>query len=70
MEDGAKRNESPWLTVEEAAKYLKLYNKKGELNTAYIYKLVSSGLLAPYKLGKFNRFLREDLDSLLTREGL
>ncbi len=61
--------DSPWLTIQESAEYLKLYNKKGELNISYLYKLVSSGLLTPYKLGKFNRFKREDLDTLLTKEG-
>ena len=61
---------SPWMTIEESAKYLKLYNKKGVLNVSYIYKLVSSGLLTPYKLGKFNRFKREDLDTLLTKESV
>jgi len=62
-------NESPWLTISEAADYLRLYNKKGDLNISYIYKLVSSGLLIPYKLGKFNRYKREDLDTLLIKEG-
>lgn len=61
-------SKSPWLTVTQAAEYLNLYNKKGELNVSYIYKLVSSGLLVPYKLGKFNRYLRSDLDALLTKE--
>jgi excisionase family DNA binding protein len=57
---------SPWLTTEESALYLKLYTKEGKPNTSYIYKLVSSGLLKTYKLGKFNRFKREDLDALHT----
>ena len=58
---------SPWLSPEEAAEYLRLFDKSGELNISYLYKLVSSGLLAPYKLGKFNRYRREDLDALLIR---
>lgn len=62
--------ESPWFTIEEAAEYLKLYNKTGTLNISYLYKLVSSGLLVPHKLGKFNRFRREQLDALLTQESV
>ena len=65
----SKQNETPWMTIEEAAEYLKLFNKQGKLNISYIYKLVSSGLLIPYKLGKFNRYKREDLDALLIKEG-
>ena len=67
MDKGNNSNNSPWLTIQESAEYLRLYNKKGELNVSYLYKLVSSGLLTPYKLGKFNRYRREDLDALLTR---
>ncbi len=67
--DNKKSNNSPWLTIHEAAEYLRLYNKNGEHNISYIYKLVSSGLLKPYKLGKFNRYKREDLDTLLIKEG-
>ncbi|MDX2469629.1 MAG: helix-turn-helix domain-containing protein [SAR324 cluster bacterium] len=60
---------SPWLTIEEAASYLKVYSKDGSPNVGYIYKLVSSGLLTPYKLGKFNRFKQGDLDALLKQGG-
>ena len=68
--DANHENISPWLNVEESARYLKLFSKNGEPNVSYLYKLVSSGLLSPYKLGKFNRFKREDLDALLIREVL
>ena len=67
---GGASFESPWLTVVEAAEYLKLFSKDGSPNAGYIYKLVSSGLLEPYKLGKFNRFKQTDLDALLKKGGL
>ena len=56
---------SPWFTNEEAAIYLKVYNKDGTPNVAYVYRQVCSGLLKAYKLGKFNRYRREDLDALI-----
>jgi hypothetical protein len=56
---------SPWFTNKEAAIYLKVYNKDGTPNVSYIYKLACSRLLKTYKLGKFNRYRREDLDALL-----
>ena len=36
---------SPWFTNEEAAIYLKVYNKDGTPNVAYVYRQVCSGLL-------------------------
>jgi len=59
--------DSPWLNPEEAAEYLRLFDKHENPNISYLYKMVSSGLLSPYKLGKFNRYRREDLDALLIR---
>jgi hypothetical protein len=58
---------SPWFTNEEAAIYLKVYNEDGTPNVSYLYKKVCSGLLKAYKLGKFNRYRREDLDTLILK---
>jgi hypothetical protein len=58
---------SPWYTNEEAAIYLKVYNKDGTPNVSYIYRQVCTGLLKSYKLGKFNRYRREDLDAIILK---
>ncbi len=64
------QNDLPtWFTVEEAAVYLRLFDKNGKPNVSYLYKKSCSGLIKPYKLGKFNRYRREDLDALLIQEG-
>ncbi|MBT4263905.1 MAG: helix-turn-helix domain-containing protein [Deltaproteobacteria bacterium] len=62
-----QKDESPWLTPEEAATYLRLFDKDGNPNVSYLYKQACGSLLKPYKLGKFNRYRREDLDALLTK---
>ena len=64
--EGIKES-SPWLTPEEAATYLRLFDKNGNPNISYLYKHASSRLIKPYKLGKFNRYRREDLDTLLSK---
>ena len=61
------RESSPWLTLEEAAIYLRLFDKDGNPNVSYLYKHASSRLIKPYKLGKFNRYRREDLDALILK---
>ncbi|MBT3751017.1 MAG: helix-turn-helix domain-containing protein [Bacteroidetes bacterium] len=58
---------SPWYTSEEAAIYLKVFKKDGTPNVSYVYKQVCFGLLKAYKLGKFNRYRREDLDALILK---
>lgn len=58
---------SPWFTNEEAAIYLKVFKKDGTPNVSYVYKQVCFGLLKAYKLGKFNRYRREDLDALILK---
>ena len=47
-----------WMTTTEAAKYLRV-SKWSLLN------FVSSGRVPYYKLGRSNRYRREDLDNLL-----
>ncbi len=65
---GEVKNEtSPWLTPEEAATYLRLFHKTGNPNVSYLYKQTCTRLIKPYKLGKFNRYCREDLDALLKK---
>jgi excisionase family DNA binding protein len=53
-----------WLTVKEAAEYLKVGRKS-------IYRFCDSGLLPYYELksGGGRRFKREDLDALLEARG-
>lgn len=59
--------ESPWYTPEEAAAYLKLFDKDGKPNVQYLYKKSCAQLIKPYKLGKFNRYHREQLDALMKK---
>lgn len=65
--ENPQESTSPWMTIEEAAEYLRLFDKNGKPNVSYLYKQVTYGLLLPYKLGKFNRYRREDLDALLSK---
>ncbi|MBU2643681.1 helix-turn-helix domain-containing protein [bacterium] len=62
-----QKDKSPWLTPEEAATYLRLFDKDGNPNVSYLYKQTCARLIKTYKLGKFNRYRREDLDALLTK---
>lgn len=48
-------NQLKWLTTSEAASYLRI-------SIGSIKNMVYRGRLAPRKLGRLNRFLREDLD--------
>lgn len=44
-----------WMTTKEAALYLRV-------SVGSIKNMVYRGMLSPRKLGRLNRFLREDLD--------
>jgi len=48
-----------WLTTNEAAQYLRV-------SVGSIKNMVYRGLLSPRKLGRLNRFLREDLDRAIS----
>ena len=47
-----------WLSTEEAAEYLKK-------SVSEIHNLCSAGKIPYYKLGRSNRYRRDDLDQLL-----
>jgi excisionase family DNA binding protein len=46
-----------WLTVKEAASYLKV-------SRSTIFRRIKEGKLKPYKSGKITRILKDDLDRL------
>lgn len=48
-----------WLTTEEAAQYLRV-------SISSIKAMIYRGQIRPHKLGRRNRFLRDELDRLLT----
>jgi len=53
--------EAVWMTSQEAAQYLKL-------SVGGLYNLTSQGTLPYHKLGRRNRFLKNELDLHLMRE--
>lgn len=50
--------EQEWFTTEEAAEYLRI-------SPASLRNMTSNGLVPYYKLGKRNRYLKEELKKLL-----
>lgn len=52
-------SESKWLTTREAANYLRL-------SISSIKTMIYRGQIRVHKLGKRNRFLKEELDRLIT----
>lgn len=59
IERGDKMAE--WMTVEEAAEYLKC-------SRSTIYRRIKEGELKLYKAGKLSRLKREDLDNLFNED--
>ncbi len=52
-------NEVRWLTTDEAAQYLRV-------STSSIKTMIYRGQVRVHKLGRRNRFLREELERLIT----
>ncbi|MCB0413375.1 MAG: helix-turn-helix domain-containing protein [Bdellovibrionales bacterium] len=50
--------EQEWFTTEEAAEYLRI-------SPASLRNMTSNGLMPYYKIGKRNRYLKEELKKLL-----
>lgn len=59
--DSSLKTEYEWLNTVEAAEYLKVTLKS-------LLNMTSSGQLPYYKLGRRNRYRREDLEALLLSE--
>jgi excisionase family DNA binding protein len=50
--------ESEWLTVEEVAQYLKV-------SKTTVYRWTDEGRIKKYKIGRFNRYKKSELDQVM-----
>ncbi len=50
--------ESEWLTVEEVAQYFKV-------SKTTVYRWTDEGRIKKYKIGRFNRYKKSELDQVM-----